>query len=361
MRPISAATKFFYIHMGKGERIMAEKLLNIAVAGATGAVGNQMITCLEERNFPMKSLKLLASKRSVGRKLQFKGESIPVEELTENSFNGVDIAIFSAGGGTSKDFAPVAAKAGCVVVDNSSAWRMDPDVPLVVPEVNPHAVAQYTKKGIIANPNCSTIQMVVPLHPIHQKAKIKRIVVSTYQAVSGTGKKAIDELFDQTRAMINFLKYEKKVYPHQIAFNCLPHIDVFMDNGYTKEEIKMVNETKKIMEDDSIAVTATTVRVPVFFGHSESVNIETESHITAAEVRSLLENAPGVKVVDDPSKNMYPMAIDAAGSDLTFVGRIRQDESIQNGINMWVVADNIRKGAATNAVQIAELLAEKYL
>lgn len=340
---------------------MAKKKFNIAVAGATGAVGNQMITCLEDRNFPVKSIKFLASQRSVGRKLRFKGDLIDVQELTEDAFKGVDIALFSAGGGTSLHFAPFAAKDGCVVVDNSSAWRMDPDVPLVVPEVNPSAVAQYTKKGIIANPNCSTIQMVVALYPIHKKYKIKRIVVSTYQAVSGTGKKAIDELFDQTRAMINFLDYKKEVYPHRIAFNCLPHIDAFLENGYTKEEMKMVHETRKIMGDESINVTATTVRVPVFFSHSESVNVETVKPLTVAAVKKLLEKAPGVKVMDDPAKKLYPMPIDAAGQDLTMVGRIRRDESIPNGINMWVVADNIRKGAATNAVQIAEILAGDYL
>ncbi|HID31712.1 MAG TPA: aspartate-semialdehyde dehydrogenase, partial [Desulfobacterales bacterium] len=249
----------------------------------------------------------------------------------------------------------------CVVVDNSAAWRMDPDVPLVVPEVNPHAVGKYSNKGIIANPNCSTIQMVVALAPIHRKVGIKRIVVSTYQAVSGTGKKAIDELYNQTKAILNFLEPEKKVYPHRIAFNCLPQIDVFLDNGYTKEEMKMVGETQKILEDDSIGVTATTVRVPVFFSHSESVNIETRQPISPDEVRALLENAPGVTVVDDPSKSLYPMAIDGAGHDETFVGRIRADESIANGINLWVVSDNIRKGAATNAVQIAEILAQDYL
>ncbi|MFH1582070.1 MAG: aspartate-semialdehyde dehydrogenase [Pseudomonadota bacterium] len=340
---------------------MSEKKFNVAVAGATGAVGNQMITCLEERNFPVKSIKLLASSRSVSRKLYFRGDLVEVEELNENSFRGVDIALFSAGGGISKKFARVAAKDGCVVIDNSSAWRMDPEVPLVVPEANPHAVAAYTNKGIIANPNCSTIQMVVPLYPIYKKCGIKRIVVSTYQAVSGTGKKAINELFDQTRSMINFIDYKINVYPHRIAFNCLPHIDVFLDNGYTKEEMKMVNETRKILEDDNIGVTATTVRVPVFFGHSESINIETRKHITAAEVKALLENAPGVKVMDDPEKNVYPLAVDAAGQDLTLVGRIREDESIPNGINMWVVADNIRKGAATNTVQIAEILAKEYL
>ena len=340
---------------------MSEEKLNIAVAGATGAVGNQMISCLEERNFPVKSIKFLASKRSVGRKLRFKGDLLAVQELTKDSFKEMDIALFSAGGAASKEYAPLAAKDGCIVVDNSSTWRMDPKVPLVVPEVNPHAIAGYAKKGIIANPNCSTIQMVLPLNPIHKKYQIKRIVVSTYQAVSGTGKKAIDELFDQTRSMINFLDYEKKVYPHRIAFNCIPHIDVFLDNGYTKEEIKMVNETRKILEDNHIGITATTVRVPVYFGHSESVNIETKKKISADEVRNLLENESGIKVLDKPKKNIYPLAIDAAGKDLTFVGRIRDDQSVKNGINMWVVADNIRKGAATNAVQIAEILARDYL
>ncbi|OQY58295.1 MAG: aspartate-semialdehyde dehydrogenase [Desulfobacteraceae bacterium 4572_88] len=340
---------------------MSEKKVNVAVAGATGAVGNQMISCLEERDFPIKAIKFLASSRSAGRQIRFKGDLLEVEELAEDSFKGMDIAIFSAGGTPSEKFAPCAAKDGCIVVDNSSAWRMDPEVPLVVPEVNPHAIAGYTTKGIIANPNCSTIQMMVALCPIHKKYGIKRIVVSTYQAVSGTGKKAIDELFDQTRAMINFLDYETTVYPHRIAFNCLPHIDKFMDNGYTKEEMKMVNETRKILEDNSIGVTATTVRVPVFYSHSESVNIEAHSQIPADEVRALLETSPGIQVVDDPAQNIYPLATDAAGKDATLVGRIREDESVPNAINMWIVADNIRKGAATNAVQIAEILAKDYL
>jgi aspartate-semialdehyde dehydrogenase len=338
-----------------------DRTFNVAVAGATGAVGNQMISCLEERNFPVKSIKFLASSRSKGRKLSFRGSEIAVEELKETSFKGVDIALFSAGGGTSEKFAPFAANDGCVVVDNSSAWRMDSEVPLVVPEVNPHAVAQFRNKGIIANPNCSTIQMVVPLSPLHKTFGIRRIVVSTYQAVSGTGKKAIDELDFQTRAILNFKSFENKVYPHTIAFNCLPHIDMFLENGYTKEEMKMVHETRKILEDHTIGVTATTVRVPVFYGHSESINIETKKKATAQEVRALLERTNGVKVVDDPGNNIYPLAIDAAGQDLTLVGRIREDESIEKGINMWVVADNIRKGAATNAVQIAEILAKEYL
>ncbi|MFP4475193.1 MAG: aspartate-semialdehyde dehydrogenase [Desulfatibacillaceae bacterium] len=340
---------------------MADKQFNVAVAGATGAVGNEMIRCLEERDFPVKSIKLLASARSTGRVLRFRGDDVPVEVMDKNSFAGVDIALFSAGGGTSLDFAPAAAAAGAVVVDNSSAWRMDPEVPLVVPEVNPHAIAGYTTKGIIANPNCSTIQMLVALAPLHKEARIRRIVVSTYQAVSGTGKKAIDELVDQTRQMMNFVDVDINVYPHRIAYNCLPHIGGFGDNGYTQEEMKMVNETHKIFEDDSIGVTATTVRVPVFYGHSESINIETEKKLTAAQVREILSSSPGVEVVDDPANNAYPLPTMAAGRDATMVGRIREDESIDNGINMWVVADNIRKGAATNTVQIAEVLARDYL
>jgi len=281
--------------------------------------------------------------------------------LKDDSFGGVEIGLFSAGGGISERFAPVAARAGCVVIDNTSAFRMVPEIPLVVPEVNPEAIALYNNRGIIANPNCSTIQMVVALKPIHDAVRIKRIVVSTYQAVSGTGKKAIEELDLQTRALMNSQEPVVKVYPHRIAFNCLPHIDVFLENGYTKEEMKMVNETKKIMNDPSIAVTATTVRVPVFYGHSESVNVETEKKITPDQVRELLSKAPGVTVIDNPAERQYPLAIHAAGKDDIFVGRIRQDESIPNGINMWIVSDNIRKGAALNAVQIAEILSGKYL
>ncbi|HOF05343.1 MAG TPA: aspartate-semialdehyde dehydrogenase [Syntrophales bacterium] len=334
---------------------------HVAVVGATGAVGNEMIKILEERDFPVGKLTLLASERSLGKSLEYRGQSLPVEVLREDSFHGVQIGLFSAGGSVSEKFAPLAAQAGCVVVDNTSAFRMVPEIPLVVPEVNPETIALYKNRGIIANPNCSTIQMVVALKPIHDAVRIKRIVVSTYQAVSGTGKKAIEELSEQTRALMNFQDPVVKVYPHRIAFNCLPQIDVFLDNGYTKEEMKMVNETKKIMNDDSIAVTATTVRVPVFYAHSESVNIETERKITADEVRALLAKAPGVTVVDDPKNRRYPLAIDAAGRDETFVGRIREDESIANGINMWVVSDNLRKGAALNAIQIAEILAAKYL
>jgi len=340
---------------------MKKEKYNVAVVGATGAVGNEMISILEERNFPVDRLKLLASTRGAGTRMEFHGNSYTVEVLNENSFAGVDIGLFSAGGSISDKFAPVAGKAGCVVIDNTSAFRMDPQVPLVVPEVNPHAIARYPQKNIIANPNCSTIQMVVALKPIHDVARIKRIVVSTYQSVSGTGKRAIRELENQVLAIYKQQEIKKEVYPHQIAFNCLPHIDVFLDNGYTKEEMKMVNETRKIMEDDTIRVTATTVRVPVFYSHSEAVNIETERKLTADEVRKILSEAPGILVVDNPNFAEYPLAIDAAGKDETFVGRIREDESIPNGINLWVVSDNIRKGAALNAVQIAEFLIQKYL
>jgi aspartate-semialdehyde dehydrogenase len=337
------------------------KTFNVAVAGATGAVGQTMIKVLEERDFPVGEIRFLASERSEGKELSFKAEKVRVQKLDHDSFDGVDIAIFSAGGDRSLTFAPSAVRAGAVVVDNSNAWRMDPEVPLVVPEVNPHAVSGYKAKGIIANPNCSTIQMVVALKPLYDYARIKRIVVSTYQAVSGTGQKAIVELEDQVRAWAEDKTPEVRVYPHQIAFNCLPHIDVFMDNGYTREEMKMVNETRKIMEDLEIQVSATAVRVPVFYSHSEAVNVEFERKISASKARELLSKAPGIKVIDDPFKNAYPLALDAAGQDLTFVGRIREDISQANGLDFWVVADNIRKGAATNAVQIAELLAEKYL
>jgi aspartate-semialdehyde dehydrogenase len=309
----------------------------------------------------VKKLILLASQRSAGSFMEFRGEKLKVGLLSEEKFKGVDIALFSPGASVSKEFVPVAAGSGCVVIDNTSAFRMDPDVPLVVPEVNPHAIALYRNRNIIANPNCSTIQMVVALKPIHDVARIKRIVVSTYQSVSGTGKRAIQELRNQTEAILNSGEIKREVYPHQIAFNCLPHIDTFLENGYTKEEMKMVNETKKILEDESIRITATTVRVPVYYGHSESVNIETEKKITPEEVRQILSKAPGVIVLDEPERAIYPMAITSAGKDETFVGRIREDFSIENGINMWIVADNIRKGAALNAVQIAEILVEKYL
>ena len=335
--------------------------LTVAIMGATGAVGQEMLRTLEERHFPCTTLKLLASERSVGKKFPFRGRLHPVELLTADSFSGVDIVLASAGGSVSKEFAPKAAAAGAVVVDNTSAFRMDAGVPLVVPEVNADAMAAH--KGIIANPNCSTAQMVVVLAPIHRKAGIKRLVISTYQSVSGTGQKAIEECLRQTRDLLAGAKsVECKVYPHQIAFNVLPHIDQFCDNGYTKEEMKMVNETRKILGDDDIAVTATTARVPVLRGHSESVNVETRQKITAAEVRELLRTAPGVAVVDDPAAFDYPTPVYCKDHDETYVGRIRDDISNPNGLEMWIVSDNLRKGAALNAVQIAEeLIARKLL
>lgn len=328
---------------------------DVAVAGATGAVGRKMLEILEQRKFPVASLKVLASARSVGQALPFNGNSLAVEELKESSFEGVDIALFSAGASVSRQFAPFAVKSGCIVIDNSSAFRMEPDIPLVVPEVNPEAVGD--DPGVIANPNCSTIQMVVALKPIHDQFKIKRVVVSTYQSVSGSGQKAIEELHSQAQSILSGKPPENNVYPHQIAFNCLPHIDNFLDSGYTKEEMKMVNETRKILEDDSIQISPTTVRVPVFYSHSESVNVETEKPISAGEVKKLLSDAVGVMVVDNPETNEYPLAIDGEGRDDVFVGRIRDDISCENAINFWVVSDNLRKGAALNAVQIAELLA----
>ncbi|RPI92873.1 MAG: aspartate-semialdehyde dehydrogenase [Spirochaetales bacterium] len=333
------------------------KKYNVVILGATGAVGIEFRKILLERKFPIDKIRFLGAS-TVGTQIEFGGRTVTVEAVGNDSFKGYDIGLFSAGASISKQVARRAAESGCVVIDNSSAWRMDPDVPLVVPEVNPDDVDW--NKGIIANPNCSTIQMVVALKPIHDHARIKRIVVSTYQAVSGTGLKAIEELGIQVKDLVQERPIsQRKVYAHQIAFNALPHIDVFLPNGYTKEEMKMVNETRKIMGDDAIGVTATTVRVPVYHGHSESVNIETEKKISAEKVRELMKNAPGVTVQDDPAQNLYPLAINAAGKDEVFVGRIREDESIPNGINMWIVSDNIRKGAALNAVQIAELLIKK--
>ena len=338
---------------------MQEKSYDVAVVGATGAVGNMMIQVLEERSFPVRSLKLLASARSVGKRLAFRGRDIAVEELREDSFDGLQLALFSAGAGVSRKFAPLSAQAGCVVVDNSSAFRMDPKIPLIVPEVNPDALT--VDPGIIANPNCSTIQMVVALKPIQDAVGIKRIVVTTFQAVSGTGKRAVDELRQQVSALGNGQQARWEVYPHQIAFNCLPHIGAFLENGYTEEEMKMVNETHKIFNDFDIGVCATTVRVPVYYGHSESVNVETRQPISIEKVRDLLSCAPGVRLVDTPADKLYPMPIDSAGRDETLVGRVRKDPSVENGLTMWVVADNIRKGAATNAVQIAELLTQRNL
>ncbi len=326
----------------------------VAVAGATGTVGREMLEILEERNFPVADLVPLASERSEGERIQFGALSRTVGKLTRDSLQGVDIALFSVGSERSREFAPAAVQAGAVVIDNSSAFRMEPQVPLVVPEVNAGDIVKH--KGIIANPNCSTIALVMALKPIHDAARIKRVVVTTFQSVSGTGKKAMDELAQQTVALLNFKDVETKVYPHQIAFNCIPHIDDFLENGSTREEMKMVNETRKILGDDTIRVTATAVRVSVFRGHSESVNIETEKKVSANEARALLSGAPGVVVFDDPRKNVYPLAIEVTGKDEIYVGRIREDESAENGINLWIVSDNVRKGAALNAVQIAELL-----
>jgi len=331
---------------------MEMKKYNIAIVGATGAVGQTMLRVLEERDFPVNKVLPLASARSNGRTVSFKGENLKVQEATPASFEGIDIALFSAGKTVSQELVPEAVKRGAIVIDNSNAFRMSPDVPLVVPEVNPGDLNKH--KGIIANPNCSTIQMVVVLKPIHDTVKIKRVVVSTYQAVSGTGLEAIEELRQQLMMVLNGEQPKAEVYPYPIAFNVLPHIDVFDDTGYSLEEWKMVNETKKILNDESIAVTATTVRVPVLNGHSESINIETEEKLTADMARELLAKAPGVKVVDEPKSKRYPLPGDVSGCDEVFVGRIREDFSIRNGLNMWVVADNLRKGAALNAVQIAE-------
>ena len=325
------------------------KKVNVALVGATGMVGRTFIKILEERQFPIDNIYLFSSAKSAGTTVEFAGKKIIVEELNENSFDrNIQIALFSAGGSVSKKFAPIAASKGVIVVDNSSQWRMDPKVPLVVPEVNPESVKNH--KGIIANPNCSTIQAMVPLKPLHDKYGLKRVIYSTYQAVSGSGVKGVQDLEDGVLGKPN------KFYPHPIAFNCLPHIDVFEENGYTKEEMKMVNETKKILDDDNIKVTATTVRVPVRGAHSESINLEFNRPFKLEDIFTELKNTEGVAIVDNPSKNEYPLAIDAEGHDEVYVGRIRRDFSVDNGINMWVVADNIRKGAATNAVQIAELL-----
>ncbi len=326
---------------------------NLAVVGATGVVGTTFLKVLDERDFPFENLYIMASAKSAGKTITFKGKDYVVEELNEHSFDKpIDIALFSAGGAVSEKFAPIAAEHGVVVVDNSSQWRMDPDVPLVVPEVNPGDIAD--NNGIIANPNCSTIQAMLPLKALHDKYKIKRIVYSTYQAVSGSGVKGIEDLKQGLAGNDRCV-----AYPHPIAGNCLPHIDSFLENGYTKEEMKMINETHKILGDDSIKVTATTVRVPVFDSHSESVNVEFENEFDLDELRQTLADFPGIIVQDDPENNVYPLARDAAGTDEVYVGRIRRDFSVDNGINMWIVADNIRKGAATNTVQIAEKVLEQ--
>lgn len=324
---------------------------NVAVVGATGLVGRTMLKVLEERNFPINNLYLFASAKSAGNDMEFNGKHYTVQALTEQDIKkcDADIALFSAGGEVSKQFAPVFAKQGCVVIDNSSQWRMDKSVPLVVPEVNPEQA--FKNNGIIANPNCSTIQAVVALKPLHDEFKIKRIVYSTYQAVSGAGKQGLLDLAEGEQHGA-----APKKFPHEIAHNIIPHIDVFTDSGYTKEELKMINETRKILGDEDLRITATTARVPVYYGHSESINVEFFSPVTREKAIEVLRNAKGVVVTDDPEHNVYPMPLDADGHDEVFVGRIRQDMSVENGLNLWVVADNIRKGAATNAVQIAELL-----
>lgn len=335
---------------------------NVAVVGATGAVGETMLKVLAERQFPVHHLFPLASERSLGKTVEYQGQIFDVINLEEFDFSAVDIALFSAGSAVSEIYAPQAAAAGCVVIDNTSFFRYDDDIPLVVPEVNPQRIADFTRRNIIANPNCSTIQMVVALKPLYDAVGIARINVATYQAVSGTGKKAISELIAQTGELLNGRPAKNSVYPQQIAFNVIPHIDEFQENGYTREEMKMVWETKKIFEDNTILVNPTTVRVPVLYGHSEAIHLELKAPLSAEKARALLAAAPGVIVIDNPQKLSYPTPIaNAINHDEVFVGRIRQDISHPCGLNLWVVADNIRKGAATNAVQIAEILAQDYL
>lgn len=326
---------------------------NVAIAGATGAVGDTFLQILEERNFPIKNLRLLASKRSAGKTLKFKGKEYIVEELTHDSFKDIDIALFSAGGSRSLEFAPSAAKAGALVIDNSSAFRMDKDVPLVVPEVNPQDAFKHN--GIIANPNCTTIIMVVALKPLHDYSKIKRVVVSSYQSASGAGAKAMEELMQQTRDWAAGKELKVENFAHQLLFNVIPHIDKFTENGYTKEEMKMFNETRKIMGDNNIKVSATCVRVPVLSAHSEAVTVETEKEITVEKAKELFKNAKGLQVIDNPDNNEYPMPLFVAGKDDCYVGRIRKDISTENSLTFWVVGDQLRKGAALNAIQIAEL------
>jgi aspartate-semialdehyde dehydrogenase len=334
----------------------------VAVLGATGLVGDTMINVLEEREFPVSELYPLASSRSIGKSVKFKGKAYPVLDVDTFDFSKADIGLFSAGAEVSAKYAPIAAAAGCVVIDNTSQFRYQDDIPLVVPEVNPHAIAQYRKHGIIANPNCSTIQMLVALKPLHDAAGIERINVATYQSVSGAGKEAVEELAHQSGELLNGRPVEAKVVAKQIAFNCVPQIDKFQDNGYTKEEMKMFWETQKIMEDKTILVNATAVRVPVFFGHSEVVHIETRRKLGAAEARALLEKAPGVEVIDERKPGGYATAAtEAANRDTVFVSRIREDISHERGLDLWVVSDNIRKGAATNSVQVAEILVREYL
>ena len=333
------------------------KEFRVAVVGVTGAVGQEMLKVLEERKFPVSEIRPLASSRSQGKKVNFRGREWAVEVLDQNSFRGVDIALFSAGASISREFAPLAAQSGCVVIDNSSAFRQDPDVPLIVPEINPHRIKDYRRRNIIANPNCTTIISLMPLKPLHDYGKIKRVIASSYQATSGAGAKAMAELEEQTKAYINQEEIIPRVFPQQIAFNVIPHIDVFLDNYYTKEEMKMVWESRKILEEENLLVSATCVRVPVFRAHAVAINVETEKKITRDKAIELLSSFPGLKVVDDPEHLLYPTPLMAAGRDECLVGRIREDISSPSGLNLWVVGDQLRKGAALNAVQIAELLA----
>jgi aspartate-semialdehyde dehydrogenase len=338
------------------------KAVNVAVVGATGAVGEAMIEILESRDFPVDQLFPLASSRSAGKSLRFKGKRYTVQDLSNFDFSQTPVALFSAGGDVSAEYAPIAAQQGCVVIDNTSHFRRDDDIPLVIPEVNPEAIGQFRQRNIIANPNCSTIGMLMALKPIYDLAGIERINVATYQAVSGTGKDAIEELAGQTARLLNGKEAEPKVYPRQIAFNVIPHIDTFLENGYTREEMKMVWETQKILADESIRVNPTCVRVPVFYGHAEAVHIETREPVSVTEARALLQAADGVAVLDSPEPGGYPTPVsEAAGADSVFVGRIRADISHPRGLNLWVVADNVRKGAALNSVQIAEVLLSTYL
>jgi aspartate-semialdehyde dehydrogenase len=343
------------------DHIMSRKLYNVAIAGATGAVGELLINILQERDFPVGEMRFLASARSAGKTLKWKGEELTIQEMTEDSFEGIDIALFSAGGGRSQQFAPAAVKAGAVVIDNSSAFRMDPAVPLVVPEVNAADVGDYGQKGIIANPNCTTIIMLVALKPLYDYSRINRVVVSSYQSSSGAGAQAMAELVQQTHDWVDKKPLEVENFAHQLLFNVIPHVDAFTENGFTKEEMKMHNETRKMLHDDQIQVSATCVRVPVMTAHSEAVTIEMEREISVEKARELLAAAPGVEVMDDTANNVYPMPLFASGDDNCYVGRIRTDYSAPNALSFWVVGDQLRKGAATNAIQIAEILVDKYL
>lgn len=340
---------------------MKKDVYNVAIVGATGAVGVEMLRILEERRFPIGELRLIASARSEGREMEFQGERLGIQALGSDSFRGIHIALFSAGSSVSREFAPIAARSGAVVIDNSSAFRMEPDVPLVVPEINSHTIGDFRKRGIIANPNCTTAIALMALKPIHDAARLRRVVATSFQAVSGAGAQAIEELKRETLDWAYGRPIQPKVFPHQIAFNVIPHIDSFLENGYTKEEMKLHHETRKILDDDGVMVTATTVRVPVFRAHCVSLNVETERGITPEEAREVFSAFPGLEVVDEPHKNAYPLPIDAAGKDSCFVGRIRADYTLKHGLSFWVAGDQLRKGAALNAIQIAEVLIRDHV